>query len=137
MANISNNDIAEAIYFATKDKQKEELPLVYKKILDFLKHRNLLSKSGDILNKLEKILNLREEKILVKVSSAKMLNTKTKETLIDLLKTRYKAKEVLLEERLDEGLVGGMKLEINDEIIDLTVKDKLKKLQEHLTKRYE
>ncbi|MFA6585661.1 MAG: F0F1 ATP synthase subunit delta [Candidatus Paceibacterota bacterium] len=137
MATISNNDIAEVIYSITKDKRKEELPVVFKKIIQFLDHRRLLSKSGDILEKLDRIINLKEERIVVEVSSAKKLDEKTKKDLIIFLEKRYKAKDIVLIEKLNEKLLGGMRLEINDEVIDLTIKRKIEKLQEHLIKKYE
>ena len=40
-----------------------------------------------------------------------------------------------MKEILDEKLLGGIRIEINDEIIDLTVKDEIKKLQEYLTRK--
>ncbi|MFA5936982.1 MAG: F0F1 ATP synthase subunit delta [Candidatus Paceibacterota bacterium] len=137
MATISNNDIANAIYLLSKDKRKEELPAVFKKITEFLNRRRLLSRAGDILEKLDKIINLKEEKIIVKVSSAKKLNEKVKQELSLFLRKRYKVKEILFVEKLNENLLGGMRLEINDEVIDLTLRRKIKKLQEHLIKKYE
>ena len=137
MATISNNDIANTIYLLSKDKRKEELPVIFKKVIDFLSSRRLLSRSGDILEKLEKIINLKEERILVKVSSAKKLDEKVKQELNFFLQKRYKVKEVQFIEKLDENLLGGMRLEINDEVIDLTIKRKIEKLQEHLTKKHE
>ena len=40
----------------------------------------------------------------------------------------------IFNEVLDEKLLGGFKIEVNDEIIDLTIKNKLEKLQEYLTR---
>ena len=135
MANLSNNDIAKAIYFVSKDKTDIELKDINKKVIRFLAHRRLLSKTKDILDRLGKIINKVEERIVVKVSSAQKLEEKIKKELILFLKKRYGAKEIVLKEILDGKLLGGMKLEINDEIIDLTVKNKIKKLQEHLTRK--
>ncbi len=137
MATISNNDIALAIYSISKNKSKEELPAIFKKIIQFLDRRRLLSRKADILEKLDKIINLEEGRIVVKVSSARKLSEKIKKDLISLLEKRYKVKEIVLIERLNEKLLGGMRLEIDDEVIDLTVKRKIEKLQEHLIKKYE
>lgn len=137
MATISNNDIARAIYSVLKDKNKEEHKALFKKIIDFLNRKRLLTKVPDILEKLDKIINKEEERIVVKISSARKLTEKSKNELKVLLEKRYKMKEIVFIEKLDEKLLGGMRLEINDEIIDLTIKNKIKKLQEHLIKKYE
>ncbi|MCM2339513.1 MAG: F0F1 ATP synthase subunit delta [Burkholderiales bacterium] len=137
MATLSNNDIARAIYGATKDKNKEELSLVFTKVAEFLDRRRLLSRAPDILKKLNEIINKDESRIEVKVLSAKKISEKIKSELVQNLSKRYKVKEIVLLEKIDEKLLGGIRLEINDEVIDLTVKKKISKLQEHLIKKYE
>lgn len=135
MATLSNNDIARAIYLISKDKTHPELREINNKIVKFLARRRLLSKSPDILERLNKIINKETDRIVVKVQSARKLKEEIKRELTTFLKKRYKVKEVVLEEELDEKLLGGIKIEINDEIIDLTAKNKIKKLQEHLTRK--
>lgn len=135
MATLSNNDIARAIYLVSKDKTHTELHDVNKKVVEFLARRRLLSKTPDILERLDKIINYESEKIVVKVSSVRKLKEELKKELIFFLKKRYRVKEVVLTETLDEKLLGGVRLEINDEIIDLTAKNKIKKLQEHLIRK--
>lgn len=135
MTTISNNDIAQAIYLVSKYKTETELRNVNDKIIKFLSRKRFLSKSSDILERLEKIINYENKKIIVKVSSAKKLKEELKEELAFFLKKRYKIEKVIFIEEIDEKLLGGMKIEINDEIIDLTVKNKIKKLEEHLTRK--
>lgn len=135
MATLSNNDIARTIYLVSKDKTNAELHNINSKIVKFLARKRLLSKTEDILERLDKIINHEKGKITVKILSAGELKKELKKKLIFFLKKRYKAREIVLAETSDEKLLGGMKLEINDEIIDLTVKNKIKELQEHLTRK--
>jgi F-type H+-transporting ATPase subunit delta len=135
MTTISNNDIARAIYLVSKDKTSAELHETNKKVVKFLARRRLLSKSGDILERLNTIINQENERIIARVSSTKKLKEESNKELILLLKKRYGAKEVVLVETLDEKLLGGIRVEVNDEIIDLTVKNKFKKLQEYLIRK--
>lgn len=135
MATISNNDIAQAIYLVSKDKTEVELNEINKKIVKFLFRRRFLTKSKDILERLNKIINNEEERIVAKVSSTLSLKEETKKELALFLKKHYEAKKVILEETIDSKLLGGMRIEVDDEIIDLTVKNKIKKLQEHLIRK--
>ncbi|OGI68483.1 ATP synthase F1 subunit delta [Candidatus Nomurabacteria bacterium RIFCSPHIGHO2_01_FULL_42_15] len=132
MTVISNNDIARAIYSGAKEKHGHELSLYQKNVVNFLFRKRLLSKAPEILSQLRKIINKEEGRIIAKVSSVEKLSHKIKEDLTHSLKKRYSAKEVILEEKLDEKLIGGIKLEVNNEVIDLSVKNKIGKLQEHL-----
>ena len=132
MAKISNNDIARAIYLSSKDKTMHELVGHNKNILNFLHRKHLLTKSKDILKKLEEIINKDEGRAVVKLNTRTKLKDSTKDHLSAYLKERYKVKEIIMNEEEDESLLGGFKIEIEDEIIDLSVKNKINRLQEHL-----
>ena len=135
MTTLSNNDIACAIYLVSKDKTHAELHNVIDKVVKFLVRKRLLSKTGDILERLNKIINNENKKIIVKLLSAKKLKEEIKKELISFLRERYKAEEIIFMETIDEKLLGGIRVEVNDEIIDLTVKNKIKKLQEYLIRK--
>ena len=135
MTAISNNNIARAIYLVSKDSKEENQ--FFQKVVRFLVRKRLLSKSKDILLRLNKIINDEEGRILAKVSSSKKLNENTKKEIMQSLSKRYGGKNIILDESLDEKLLGGFKIEANDEVIDLTIKNKLEKLQEYLTRNYE
>ncbi|MFA5931904.1 MAG: ATP synthase F1 subunit delta [Candidatus Paceibacterota bacterium] len=132
MTAISNNDIAQAIYLASKEKGGEDH--FSAKVVKFLEKRRFLSKAPSILSHLNKIINEHEGRVVAKVSSADKINEKMKKELTATLAHRYKAKEIRIVENLDKRLLGGIKIEVNDEVIDLTMKNKIERLQEHLTK---
>ena len=131
MTTISNNDIARAIYLASKNHAR--LEQFFPQVVQFLARKRLLSKVPDILLRLDKIINDEEKRIVARVSSATKINEIMNKELAQILTKRYSAKEVNLIENLDEKLLGGFKIEVNDEVIDLTVKNKIWKLQEYLT----
>lgn len=137
MTVISNNDIARAIYSLSKDKSQSEQIDISKKFIKFLSRRRLLSKAPEILSQLKKIINHEEGRIEAKVSSVQKLDQKTKTHLEQSLKKRYSGKVVVFEESLDEKLVGGLRVEVNNEVIDLSIKNKIGKLQEYLTRNHE
>jgi len=134
MATISNNDIARAIYLSSKDKSATEQSALLSKITQFLFKRRFLSRSPDILVRLDKMIDEAEERIVVHISSKQPLPENIKKEIAQILKERYFAKKAILIENLDEKLLGGFKIEVNDEVIDLTIKNKVEKLQEYLTK---
>lgn len=134
MATISNNEIANAIFEIMKVKKEEEYSDFFKSVALFLKKRNLIFKSKEIFKYLEGLINEKEEKLLVKVRSAKRLNEVVKKDLAEFLKKHYQKKSVIFDEYLDEKLLGGVRLEVGDEVIDMTIKKKVQKLQEYLSR---
>lgn len=133
MAIVSNNNIARAIYLAAKGKNTEEQSLVFKKVIQFLIKKRLLIKAPNILSCLSKIINNEEGRMVARVSSKNNLSEKFKQELKHTLSRRYGAKEIDLVLNINEKLLGGYKIEVNDEVIDLTMKNKIEKLQEYLT----
>ncbi|MDR3519427.1 MAG: F0F1 ATP synthase subunit delta [Candidatus Pacebacteria bacterium] len=133
MATLSNNNIALAIYLSSKDKSEQEQALFFKKIAQFLSRKRLLLQAPDILSRLDKIINEADGRIVVKLSSKEHLGEDTKKEIANILKERYAAQKIVFMESLNEKLLGGFKIEVRDEVIDLTVKNKIRKLQEYLT----
>jgi F0F1-type ATP synthase delta subunit len=56
------------------------------------------------------------------------------EELEESLKKKYKAHSVVIDQKENEKLISGIKIEARDEIIDLTLRNRLNKLQTHLIK---
>jgi len=134
MTKISNNEIARAIYSLSEGKSLFEQSEISKRAVKFLFRRRLLSKAPEILAQLQKIINKEESRITAKVSSVNELDSRTKTHLEHALKKRYSGREVLWTESIDPMLLGGVKVEVNNEVIDLSIKNRIGKLQEHLIK---
>ncbi len=134
MATISNNDIARSIYLGAKDKAGGELSAYLENAVKLLVRRRLMSKAPAILKSMRKLIDIEDGRISAKVSSADPLANQTKHHLIHALMKRYGAKEVILDEVVDPKLLGGFRVEVNDEVLDLSMKNKVDKLQEYLIK---
>jgi len=132
MATISTKNVARAIYESSQGKDGVELDAITKKIVDMISKKHLLSKSEEILNQLEKIIDEKEEVVRAKISSRTKIDKKIVDEIEEFIKKKYKIKKAVLEFEIDEKLLGGIKIQIGDEIIDTTLKNKIKKLQNYL-----
>ena len=132
MSIISINNLAQAIYDSSKDKTGSELDTLMKKVVHFLAGKRMLSKSKIILNKLENIIDKNDGIVRARVSTRTKIDNKMNEELESLLKKRYKAKEIILTHNEDNKLLGGIKIEVEDEIIDMTLANKIRQLQTYL-----
>jgi F0F1-type ATP synthase delta subunit len=134
MSNLSYNDIVKIIYIASKGKKDEDLNQFVEEVFQFLQKQKLINKSSIILKKLENIFNEEEKIIVAKLYSVSGLTTDVKNKIKDFIMDKYGAKKVFFLEKHDPKLIGGLKIEIRNEIIDLSVSNKLKKLRNHLIK---
>jgi F-type H+-transporting ATPase subunit delta len=132
MKKLANNDIAKAIYLSTKDKSGAQLRDALADTTKFLARRRLLSRNKEILENLQIIINHKEGIVVAKIRSAEKISHEVKEELHHALNKRYKAKELKLEESQDASLLGGVRIEVGDEVLDLSIKSKIGQLQDHL-----
>ena len=132
MAKISTKNIAVSIYEATDGKSGATLDVAIKNIVNFLNNKNLLSQSPQILAELERIIDKKDGRVKMKVTSASDVGSEKKLALEDKIKTKYKAKEVVSEYLEDKNVLGGMKIEVGEDMMDYTYRNKLNQLEKHL-----
>lgn len=132
MASISTKNIAQAIYESSQGKEGALLDTAIMESAVFLKNKNLLGRKEEILKALEKIINKEKGIIKAKVTTKLHLEKELEKGIEEFIKDKYKAKEVILELKTDEGVLGGIKIEIGDDIIDTTLSNKIHQLQNYL-----
>ncbi len=133
MAILKNNDIAYAIHHATLDKTGAELGTAISNSAKFLLRHRLNSKRQDIIfEKLHEIQNKEEKIVEAKIFSKNKLSHTSIHEIKQFLEKKYKAETIELEEEIDDGLIGGMKIQVGDDIIDATLSNQLEQLQKHL-----
>lgn len=134
MATISIKNIAEAIYESGKDKSGVTLADTMKNATKILAEKHLLGKAPQILEKLEQITDSKESIVRAKITSANKLPKKDTDEIGELIKKRYRAKEVEMNFIENKDLLGGIKIEVGDEVINMTLRNKLDRLQDYLIK---
>lgn len=134
MENFSNNEIGESIYLLIKNKSEKDMVEIMEKVV-FLDKKRIFGNSENLFAILKKIIHKQEGILEAYVSSAEPLDENQKKDIVKELKRRYSATEIILIEKIDISLLGGFKIEIGNEVIDLSIKSKISKLQEHLIKQ--
>ena len=132
MQKINTKHIALAIYESAKDKRGKGLGQALGNAVDFLAKKNLLSKAPEILKHLQNISNDTEKIVEAKIRAPRPLTTNTKDAVRRALKKRYGAKEIIFDFAEDKSLIGGIRIEARNEVIDLSLKHKVAQLQNHL-----
>lgn len=132
MSKISPKNIAEAIYEASEGKSGRELELVLKRGAEVLARKRMLGKSTDILKALQDIVDRKTGTVRVKVSTAKKISDAERKKIEHEVRERYKAKKVVSEFFEKSELLGGMRIEVGDEVRDDTYKNRLNQLEKFL-----
>ena len=132
MAKISIKNLARAIYESSFEKVGTDLDSILAKSVVFMRDKKLIGKKKEILNALEDIINKEKGIIKVRVSTSQKLKTEAHKEIEDFIKKKYKAKEVYIEIIENPKILGGIKIEIGDDIIDTTLLNKIHQLQNYL-----
>lgn len=134
MATLSINNLARAVYESSKGKEGKTLDDFIVDVVNFLKEKRLLSKKDAFLSALERIIDKEEKITRAKISTKDKPKDELKKRLEEFIKERYKVKDVILTFKENPELLGGIKVEIGDEVMDVTLRNKLNKLQDYLIK---
>ena len=132
MTKISPQNIAEAVYRATEGKSGQDLALVLKRSAKILGKRRMLGKSKEVLYALQNIFDKETGTIRMKVTTAKSMGSGDKSNLENEIKKKYKAQNVLSEFFEKREVLGGIRVEVGDEVMDGTWGHKLNQLKKFL-----
>ncbi|MFA5773296.1 MAG: F0F1 ATP synthase subunit delta [Candidatus Paceibacterota bacterium] len=132
MAKISTKNIVSAIHEMTKGKEGHELNMAIQNITDYLAKKRMIPRAGEILKKLEETINKEEGIVKANITYKNIPTKKISEEIEEILKNRYNAKKILATTNENEDMLGGVKIEVGDEVIDLTLKNKINQLQNYL-----
>lgn len=96
--------------------------------LEYLKKEGSLSLLPEIARKLSSKAD--EVALTAKVLTTDVLSTSQQSKILEILKTNFGVKSAEFEQ--DNGLIGGMKVWIGDQVIDLSIQNKLNRLNKSL-----
>lgn len=89
-------------------------------------------KSEIIFDKLHAIQNKYNGIVEANVKSKHKLSPSSLHEIKHFLKKHYKAEKIEIEEEIDKSLIGGIKIEVGETLIDMTLRRELDQLQKHL-----
>lgn len=132
MSKIRTKELSQAIYSSAKDLSGKELDLFLENTARFILKNRLTKNSEKILEELGRLLDEDGGIVRAKCISKNELSKKARDHITHFLKDRFDAKHVLLEEVIDKDEIGGVRIEVGDEVIDMTISTGLERLKEHL-----
>ena len=128
------SELARALLEMTEGVSEAEQKKALADFAAYLDKKGMLKKADLIAAEYQRLYNKRHEIVEATVTLAARLTDKDRDELSEALKRKYGAKGVEIEERVDQRLIGGMKIRIGDEVFDGSLKNSLKQLQAQLLK---
>ncbi len=132
MAKFDINNLADALYEATEGKTHEEQQKLIHAALLMLKKHGALSQTDEFLKRFEKIYDEAHETSRATVTSKNKLTERERHDIKHFIADKHKTEHVVLEEKEDKDLLGGVKIKVGDTLYDASLKTKLKQLEEYI-----
>lgn len=134
MKSAQYKNLAHALLDLTEGKSSGEQAKAVKDFAAYLSEHRKLGQAGKIIAEYSRLYNERHGILEAQVILTSRLPETTKAHLKETLKKKYGATEVELEEKVDQRVLGGMKVKIGDTVYDGTLQNSLKQLETALLK---
>ncbi len=131
---ISATQYAKTLYDLTEGKEKSQVDAIAKKFTEFLIKNGQLKLAGKIIEKFGEIYNQKNGIIEAEITSREMLSNELRNKVSNYVSNKYKAKEVVLENKIDESIKGGIVIKAGNEILDASIAGKLRELKSILAR---
>lgn len=134
MAKLQIDTIAKAVYEASKDASPSVRTQINENVIKLLTRNRLMKEHKKLLNKIQALEDEAEGIMRAVVKSSRPLGEKSIADIVHFLKHYYNKTHVELEEKIDESLIAGIHLSTKDEVLDLTLSNRIHQLQTQLLK---
>jgi F-type H+-transporting ATPase subunit delta len=129
---ITPTQYAQVLYEATKGKSHDEINSVLSDFLKVLVKNNKLKNINLIIKKFDDVWNKEEGIVEAEITSREELSHQLINILTKKIQDKYRAREVLINNKIDKNIKGGIIIQIGDEVLDSSVAGQLKRLKSKL-----
>lgn len=130
---ISVQQYAQSLYDSVAGKSDKEAKEACKSFVAILGKNRELNREAAIINAFNEIWNRENGEIAATLSSARELGPTARETVVDYLKEKTGAKKIVLDEKIDKGLIGGFVLRYGSKVLDGSLKNSLDSLKNKIS----
>lgn len=122
---VTPTQYANTLYKLTEGKEKSQVDSIAKKFTALLIKNGQLKMAGKIIEKFSGIYNQKNGIVEAEVTTRDKIQDTITKQIEKYIKEKYKAKEVVINNKIDENIKGGIVIKVGDEIIDTSIKNHL------------
>lgn len=131
---VSTQQYAKTLLELTDGKSEQEVLDIVKKFAEVLKKDGQLKNAKNIIEKFSDLYNKEHGIVYTLIVGRQKVSQDVLEKVNEFVKRKYSAKEVEIENVVDEKIKGGIVIKVGDEVIDASVDAQLKRLKNILSK---
>ena len=127
---VDYKSYAQLLYELTEGVEKEKLDEILSKFINLLKENGHTGMMDEIISEFYKVFNKREKIEVVEVTFAHDVDEEMLGQIEEFLKEELGTKKIEVEKKLDRKLLGGLKIQVGDMVLDASLKTKIKRLKQ-------
>lgn len=131
---ITPKQYAESLYQSVRNKKDSQIKSVIENFVKLLAANNDMAKADKITGQFKKIWNREEGIVEAEAVSARELDKKIVKLLNGYIVQLSGARKVLLKQKVDKNILGGVIIKYEDKILDGSLKMKLNELRSKMIK---
>jgi len=131
---ITVKQLALSLYEVVDGKTSVQVKAVIEKFVEFLAGKNMLAKADKIAAQFVKIWNEKHGIIKAEVATANSLDKASLKLLEDYITKLSGAKEILISEKIDKNIFGGIIIKYGDRVVDGSLRTTLEELKNKMIK---
>lgn len=129
---ISVQQYAQSLYETVKGENETKVKELLHNFVALLGRNRDLNLEPAICQAFSDLWNKENGEVIAELTSARELGAEARTTVVDYLTKKSGAKTVILEETVDQKILGGFILKYNNKIIDGSLKNSLSNLKNNL-----
>lgn len=130
---ISVLQYAVSLYEAVIDKTESEVQDILKNFVTLLGRQHDLNKEAEIIKAFSDLWSSKNGEVTASLVSAHPVTDNTRTLIVNYLKDKSGAQQVILDETEDKNLLGGFVLKYNNKVLDGSLKSGLENLRNKIT----
>ncbi|MCK4540191.1 ATP synthase F1 subunit delta [Candidatus Parcubacteria bacterium] len=131
---ITPKQYAESLYQAVKEKKDSDIKDAINNFFSILIQNNDMAKAEAIVVEFEKIWNMEQRIVEAELVSAKELDNSIVKLLNGYIAELSGAKKVILNQKINKNILGGVVIKYEDKILDGSLRMRLGELKKEMVK---
>lgn len=129
---ITARQYAQCLYELLDNATETETKNILEKFVVLLDRHRALNLVPTIISDFSAIWSKEHGEVIAELTLARELKTEAKEVIVNYLKDKSGAQEIILDEKIDKNILGGFVLKYNNKIVDGSLKSSLESLKNSL-----
>lgn len=131
---VTSKQYAESLYQAVQNKKDSKVKIAVENFVKVLINNNDISKADEIIKQFVRIWNMEQGIVEAEVVSAKKLDKKIVKLLHSYIVKLSGAEKVLVKQRVDKDILGGVVIKYKDKVLDGSLRMRLGELKSEMVK---